>query len=165
MIDMIDMIDTEYTEYTDAQYDEWLAAWDNRDALAEAVQTEASIKRLVGPADAPKMNVERARNIARQAARNIRADESNTLTAVRALAQASQWEYDEHGDPQVFPFDNASTACVRAAMALDPEDHSERAEYLREVAGSVRDHRESFRRGHSRNGHTCRGDLYRGLCH
>lgn len=71
-------------------------------------------------------------------------------------------ERDTHGDPQVFPFDNASSDVVRAAMALDPGDHSERAEYLREVAGSVRDHRQSYRRGHTAE---CRGDLYRGLCH
>lgn len=105
---------------------------------------------------------ERAEMIVKLAARNIRADETGTLTKTRALSDASRYEYDADGDPQIFPYDEASIAVVRAAAALNPNDHSERAEYLREVAGSVRDHRNSFRAGHTAS---CRADLYRGLCH
>ncbi len=42
---------------------------------------------------------------------------------------------------QRFPFDTASDRVLEMAAELDPADHSQRAEYLREVAGSVRDHR------------------------
>lgn len=66
------------------------------------------------------------------------------------------------GEPQVFPYRNVDSAAVRAANALDADDHSDSATYVREVAQSIRDHRESYRNGHTLN---CRGDLYRGLCH
>lgn len=40
-----------------------------------------------------------------------------------------------------FPWDQASDNVLANEAALDPEDHSPAAEYVREVAGSVRDHR------------------------
>lgn len=40
-----------------------------------------------------------------------------------------------------FPWDAASDRVLANEAALDPEDHSSAAEYVREVAGSVRDHR------------------------
>lgn len=99
--------------------------------------------------------------IAKLAARNLRADETGRLTQARALNEASRYEFNADGDPQIFPYDDASTACVRAAAELDPTDDSPNARHLREVAASVRDHRQSYRNGHT----SCRGDLYRGLCH
>src|SRR5262245_12010887 len=70
-------------------------------------------------------------------------------------------EVDDQGDPQVFPYDNASTQVMRNAAALSPDDRSLVAEYVREVAQSVRDHRDGFTESHNAN---CRGDVYRALC-
>jgi hypothetical protein len=78
-------------------------------------------------------------------------------TGDRALdSRIKHAEKNANGEPQQFPFDNASNK-VMAAYAAHPDDA-----YLAEVAGSVRDHRESYRIGHTVN---CRGDLYRGFCH
>jgi len=78
-------------------------------------------------------------------------------TGDRALDfRIKQAEKNADGEPQQFPFDSASTGAVAAANA-----HPDNA-YLVEVAQSVRDHRDSYRNGHTLN---CRGDLYRGFCH
>jgi hypothetical protein len=132
----------------------------DRDQLAAEAESDTAIKQLVE--SNPWMTNLHAAMVAKLAARNIRADETGTLTKARALIEASQYEFDDSGDPQVFPFDNASSDCVRAARELDQADAGSDAQYLREVAASVKDHRESFRRGHTV---ACRGDLYRGLCH
>ena len=131
------------------------------DRLAAEVEGNATIVHLMGPTR-QRMTLERATMVARLAARNIRADETGRLTRTRALVEASRYEFDAAGDPQVFPYDNASARCIRLANALDADDHSAHAEGLREVAQSVRDHRVGYRQGHTA---TCRGDLYRGLCH
>lgn len=149
------MTETPYSDLHDME---------QRDQRAAQVESEASIRRLIGPADAPRMSRERATMIARLAARNIRADETNTLGKARALTQAMNVEFNEQGDPQRFPYDNASSAAVRAAMALDAAGELDREvnAHIREVAASVREHREAYRRGHTIH---CRGDLYRGFCH
>lgn len=40
-----------------------------------------------------------------------------------------------------FPWDPSSDAVLELADLLNPDDHSRAAEYVREVAGSVREHR------------------------
>lgn len=134
---------------------------DDRYELAARVESEATIRRLTGP-DGKTMPRERALMIVRLAARNIRADETNTLTPARAIADVRTAEFNEVGDPQRFPYDDRSTAAVRAMRALDTDDHSDTAETIREVGQMVRDHRAAYRLGHTIN---CRGDLRRGYCH
>ena len=45
-----------------------------------------------------------------------------------------------------FPYDQASDQVLAAAAELDPTDLGVRAEHLREVAGSIADHREARER-------------------
>ncbi len=42
-----------------------------------------------------------------------------------------------------FPWNDDCDRVLAAAANLDPDDRSDRAEYLREVAESIRDHRSS----------------------
>jgi hypothetical protein len=141
---------------------DWLIAHDKRDAVAKQIENDTTIRQIMLGQWGEPTTQERVAMVAKLAARNVRADDTNTLTRARALTDASRCEFDTYGDPQKFPYDNASTACVRAAGELDPEDQSPRAQHLREVAQSVRDHRASYREGHTTN---CRGDLRRGYCH
>lgn len=134
---------------------------DDRYELATRVESEATIRRLTGP-DGQAMPRQRAEMIARLAARNIRADETNTLTPARAIADARNVQFSVNGDPQRFPYDDRSSAAVAAGMALTADDHSDTAETIRELAQMVRDHRDTYRLGHTLN---CRGDLRRGYCH
>lgn len=133
----------------------------DRDERAARVESEATIRRLTGP-DGKAMPRERALMIVRLAARNIRADETNTLTPSRAISEARHAEFSPDGDPQRFPFDNRSSDAVRAMLNLAADDHSDAAETIREVGQMVRDHRDAYRRGHTTN---CRADLRRGYCH
>jgi len=50
------------------------------------------------------------------------------------------------GERPRFPYDEDSDWVLAEAAKLDPGDSGERAEYLRQVAQSVRDHREMARR-------------------
>jgi hypothetical protein len=72
------------------------------------------------------------------------------------------YEVNANGEKQVFPYDEASNQTMRNARGLNPADQSLGAQLVREVAQSIRAHRDSYREGHTAE---CRPELHRGLCH
>ncbi len=104
-----------------------------------------------------------ARRIGAFAAWLIESDHRQDLTERMALRMASSVdEFGDDGQPQRFPYNRSSDNALRMAGELDMRDVSATAMYLRDVAESVRDHRQSYEAGHTDD---CPNMLRRGFCH